>query len=82
MAFAVLICSEQATPSACQRFDHSDRTHNPGSGKGGLVADFFVGSGTTAAVAEQLGRSWVATDLGKPAAMVTRKRLIDQNAKP
>lgn len=53
-----------------------------GSPEGGLVADFFVGSGTTAAVAEQLGRRWVATDLGKPAAMVTRKRLIDQDAKP
>ena len=50
--------------------------------EGGLVADFFVGSGTTPAVAERLGRRWVATDLGKPAAMITRKRLIDQNAKP
>ena len=47
-----------------------------------LVADFFVGSGTTAAVAEKLGRRWIATDLGKPATMITRKRLIDQNAKP
>lgn len=49
---------------------------------GGLVADFFVGSGTTAAAAEKLGRSWVVSDMGKPAAMITRKRLIDQNAKP
>lgn len=49
---------------------------------GGLVADFFVGSGTTAAVAERLGRRWVVSDLGKPAAMITRKRLIDQDAKP
>jgi len=47
-----------------------------------LVADFFSGSGTTAAVAEKLGRRWVATDLGKPACMITRKRLIDQDAKP
>ncbi|MGU3282266.1 site-specific DNA-methyltransferase [Methylobacterium mesophilicum] len=47
-----------------------------------IVADFFVGSGTTAAVAERLGRSWIVSDLGKPACMVTRKRLIDQNAKP
>lgn len=47
-----------------------------------LVADFFVGSGTTAAVAERLGRRWIASDLGKPACMVTRKRLIDQGAKP
>lgn len=50
--------------------------------QGGTVADFFVGSGTTAAVAERLGRRWIATDLGKPACMITRKRLIDQNAKP
>lgn len=48
----------------------------------GTVADFFSGSGTTAAVAERLGRRWIATDLGKPACMVTRKRLIDQDAKP
>lgn len=31
-ASAVLICSEQAAPSACQCFYRSDRTHNPGSG--------------------------------------------------
>jgi adenine-specific DNA-methyltransferase len=47
-----------------------------------IVADFFVGSGTTAAVAERLGRRWVVSDLGKPATMITRKRLIDQDAKP
>ncbi|MBO1765796.1 site-specific DNA-methyltransferase [Allobranchiibius sp. GilTou38] len=47
-----------------------------------IVADFFSGSGTTAAVAERLGRSWIAVDLGKPATMITRKRLIDQDAKP
>jgi len=47
-----------------------------------LVADFFGGSGTTAAVAEKLGRRWITSDLGKPACMVMRKRLIDQNAQP
>jgi adenine-specific DNA-methyltransferase len=46
------------------------------------VVDFFGGSGTTAAVAEKLGRRWITTDLGKPACMITRKRLIDQGAKP
>lgn len=46
-----------------------------------IVADFFIGSGTTAAVAERLGRRWIASDLGKPACMITRKRLIDQDAK-
>jgi adenine-specific DNA-methyltransferase len=49
---------------------------------GGLIADFFGGSGTTSAVAEKLGRRWITSDLGKPACMVMRKRLIDQNAKP
>jgi site-specific DNA-methyltransferase (adenine-specific)/adenine-specific DNA-methyltransferase len=43
---------------------------------GDLVADFFVGSGTTAAVAEKLGRKWIATDLGKFGIHTTRKRLI------
>lgn len=49
---------------------------------GGLIADFFIGSGTTVAAAEKTGRRWVASDIGKPAIMVTRKRLIEQNAKP
>lgn len=48
---------------------------------GGVVADFFVGSGTTASVAERLGRGWIVSDLGKPACMITRKRMIDQEAK-
>jgi adenine-specific DNA-methyltransferase len=47
-----------------------------------IVADFNGGSGTTAAVAEKLGRRWITTDLGKPACMIMRKRLIDQGAKP
>jgi adenine-specific DNA-methyltransferase len=52
------------------------------SNEGDLVADFNGGSGTTAAVAEKLGRRWITTDLGKPACMIMRKRLIDQNAQP
>ncbi|MEQ1908310.1 MAG: site-specific DNA-methyltransferase [Vicinamibacterales bacterium] len=46
------------------------------SKEGDLVADFFCGSGTTAAVAEKLNRKWIATDLGKFAIHTTRKRLI------
>ncbi|MBD8871809.1 site-specific DNA-methyltransferase [Rhodanobacter sp. DHB23] len=53
-----------------------------GSNDGDLVVDFFGGTGTTAAVAEKLGRRWITTDLGKPACMIMRKRLIDQGAKP
>lgn len=48
----------------------------------GIVADFFSGSGTTGAVAEKLNRKWIMSDLGKPASLVMRKRLIDQNSKP
>ena len=47
-----------------------------GSNEGDLVADFFCGSGTTAAVAEKLGRKWIVSDLGKFAIHTTRKRLI------
>lgn len=50
--------------------------------EGGVVADFFGGSGTAAAVAERLGRKWITSDLGKPACMVMRKRMIDMNANP
>nr|VFK79752.1 MAG: adenine-specific DNA-methyltransferase [Candidatus Kentron sp. SD] len=46
------------------------------SNPGDLVADFFCGSGTTAAVAEKLGRKWIASDLGKFAIHTTRKRMI------
>jgi len=52
------------------------------SNENSIVADFFGGSGTTCAVAEKLGRQWIMSDLGKPACMITRKRLIDNQAKP
>ena len=53
-----------------------DRIIKASSNEGDLVADFFCGSGTTAAVAEKLGRKWIATDLGKFGIHTTRKRLI------
>lgn len=59
-----------------------ERIIRASSRPGDCIADFFVGSGTTSAVAERLGRRWIASDLGKPAIMVSRKRLIDQDAKP
>ena len=59
-----------------------ERIIKTSSDEGSLVADFFSGAGTTAAVAERLGRRWIACDLGKPACMITRKRMIDQDAKP
>jgi len=46
------------------------------SNEGDIIADFFVGSGTTSAVAEKLGRKWIAADLSKFAIHTTRKRMI------
>ena len=53
-----------------------ERIVKASSNEGDLIADFFCGSGTTAAVAEKLGRKWIATDLGKFAIHTTRKRMI------
>lgn len=50
------------------------------SDPGSIVLDCFVGSGTTAAVAEQLGRRWVAVDIGRFAIHTTRKRLLATQA--
>lgn len=59
-----------------------ERIIKASSNEGDLVCDFFGGSGTTAAVAERLGRRWITCDIGKPAALVMRKRFIDQDVKP
>lgn len=59
-----------------------ERIIKASSNEGNLVCDFFGGSGTTAAVAERLGRRWITTDIGKPATLVMRKRFIDQEVKP
>jgi len=53
-----------------------ERIIQASSNEGDLIADFFCGSGTTAAVAEKLGRKWITSDLGKFAIHTTRKRLI------
>jgi adenine-specific DNA-methyltransferase len=54
------------------------------SGKpGGLVADFFCGSGTTLAIAERNGMRWIGCDLGRFAVHTTRKRLMEfENCRP
>ena len=53
-----------------------ERIIKASSNEGDLIADFFCGSGTTAVVAEKLGRKWIVSDLGKFAIHTTRKRLI------
>lgn len=42
---------------------------------GDLVLDCFIGSGTTAAVAQKLGRRWIGCDINKGAVQTTSKRL-------
>lgn len=50
---------------------------NSGTQAGDIVLDAFSGSGTTAAVAEKLGRRWVAIDCGKLATYTMQKRLLN-----
>lgn len=48
------------------------------SPQGATVADFFSGGGTTAAVAQRLGRRWLACDQSRVAVAVTADRLTQQ----
>ncbi|MCL4316697.1 MAG: site-specific DNA-methyltransferase [Candidatus Thermoplasmatota archaeon] len=45
------------------------------SSEGDIVADFFSGSGTTAAVAERLGRRWIASDISPVSIQAISTRL-------
>lgn len=76
-------------PMAKERVDYPtqkpeallERIIKASSNEGDLVADYFCGSGTTPAVAEKLGRKWIACDLGRFAVHTTRKRMIDVQRK-
>jgi hypothetical protein len=52
-----------------------ERIIQASSNPGDLVMDVFAGSGTTAAVAEKLGRRWIACDFGKHAVYTIQKRI-------
>ena len=47
------------------------------SNEGDVVADFFMGGGTTGAVALKLGRKYIGCDISRVAVSVTASRLID-----
>jgi DNA modification methylase len=47
---------------------------------GGVVADLFCGSGTTAAVAQRTGRRWIACDASGEAVALTRERVAELGA--
>lgn len=76
---------------AAERLDYAtqkpeallDRIIGASSDQDDLVLDCFCGSGTTAAVAEKLGRRWIACDLSRFAIHTTRKRLLSiPNVRP
>ncbi len=53
-----------------------ERIIEASSDQNDIVLDCFIGSGTTAAVAEKLGRRWIAMDCGKLAIYTTQKRIF------
>ncbi len=50
------------------------------SARGGLVADFFCGSGTTGVAAKRLGRRYLLVDENPTAIAITNKRLAAEDA--
>lgn len=57
-----------------------ERIIKASSNEGMLVADFFGGSGVTAAVAARLGRNFIHADIGVNSIITTRDRLKKQGA--
>ena len=55
-----------------------ERVIKASSNEGDVVADFFVGGGTTAVVAQRLGRLWIASDQSRVAVAVSAERLKQQ----
>ncbi len=52
-----------------------ERIINGATEEGDVVADFFIGGGTTAAVAQRLGRRWIASDQSRVAVAITADRI-------
>ena len=75
-------------PVAEERLDYStqkpeallERIVNASSQKGTVIADFFGGSGVTAAVANKLGRKFIHCDIGLNSIQTTRDRLVADGA--
>jgi len=76
--------AREATEYATQKPEALlDRVIRASSNDDDLILDCFCGSGTTATVAEKLGRRWIACDLGRFAINTTRKRLLSiPNVRP
>ncbi|HEU0026561.1 MAG TPA: DNA methyltransferase [Ktedonobacterales bacterium] len=73
----------QKPESLLSRIISASSNPREGERQADLVLDCFCGSGTTAAVAEKLGRRWITCDLGRFAIHTTRKRLLSiPNVRP
>lgn len=78
----------QLNTSANERIEYAtqkpeallERIIKASSDEGMIVADFFCGSGTTAKMANDLGRKFVACDIGVNAIQTTRDRLAKAGA--
>ena len=55
--------------------EYVERVINISSKPGNLVADFFLGSGTTIVAATKLGRSYIGCDINPRSIELTKKRL-------
>ena len=77
------IMSFQQQPTSDEKVDYAtqkptsllDRIIKASSNEGMVVADFFGGSGVTAAVANKLGRKFIHCDIGLNSIQTTRDRL-------
>ena len=71
-------------PQSLERYDYPtqkpeqllERIIRASSKEDEIVLDCFVGSGTTIAVSEKLGRRWIGIDCGKLAIYTSQKRLF------
>jgi DNA modification methylase len=55
--------------------DLVERIVRVSSDEGDIIADFFCGGGTTAAVAQRLGRQWITCDQSRVAVAITADRV-------
>ena len=79
--FAVNSQAEERIDYATQKPEALlDRIVKASSNEGMLVADFFGGSGVTAAVAHKLGRRFMTSDIGINAIQTMRDRLVSIGA--
>lgn len=83
------VMSFQQQPTSDEKVDYAtqkpetllERIINASSNKGMVVADFFGGSGVTAAVANRLGRKFIHADININSIQTTRDRLLAAKAK-